>query len=197
MHKIIIKTHLMPEDFEPDGQFHLPEKGPVPPTLRKVGIKNLLNRKVFMTKTNLGTYGMGGPGFLGFGLEKTSLRPCEWLVLRLWGAADWLLYDSKPFDPYEWPPKASNHFEKSLEGCTFFKANINRKSFDFYFENSNRYCGNPRHILEMPIDQTNTGSGPIDIYIGVKRNWPAKASLLDAFIIAEVKDETKFPTLIV
>jgi hypothetical protein len=37
-----------------------------------------------------GTYGSGGPGFLGFHVPK------GWLILRLWSAADWLTVGGVP-----------------------------------------------------------------------------------------------------
>ena len=42
---------------------------------------------------NLGTYGMGGPGFLGFLLEGPASQKRRWLVITLWNAAGWATLD--------------------------------------------------------------------------------------------------------
>jgi hypothetical protein len=44
---------------------------------------------------------MGGPGFVGFQLEQTPQYPSEWLVLRLWGATNWLRLDGESLDGLE------------------------------------------------------------------------------------------------
>lgn len=41
---------------------------------------------------NAGTYGMGGPGFVGLDLGD------RWLVVTLWGAASWLRLDDRLLD---------------------------------------------------------------------------------------------------
>ncbi len=43
-----------------------------------------------------GTYGMGGPGFLGF-----QTGP-SWLVIALWGAASWFCLDGRPLEDNFW-----------------------------------------------------------------------------------------------
>ena len=40
----------------------------------------------------LGSYGMGGPGFVGLRLSS----PAVWLVITVWGAADWITVDGIP-----------------------------------------------------------------------------------------------------
>jgi hypothetical protein len=45
---------------------------------------------------NAGTYGMGGPGFLGFKIGT------EWLVVALWGAPSWLRLNGRPLEDYFW-----------------------------------------------------------------------------------------------
>ncbi len=51
---------------------------------------NLIGRKVIQFSPYCGTYGQGGPGFVGFKLEADADYPEEWLILCVWGAADWL-----------------------------------------------------------------------------------------------------------
>ena len=51
-----------------------------------IDFDSLIGRKVIQFSPYCGTYGQGGPGFVGFKLE----APEEWLILCLWGAACWL-----------------------------------------------------------------------------------------------------------
>lgn len=55
-----------------------------PPADRIVG------RLVLEWSPYCGTYGQGGPGFLGFRLAARRPHPQEWLMFCLWGAAEWL-----------------------------------------------------------------------------------------------------------
>lgn len=55
----------------------------------------VLAREVLSWTTHGGTYGMGGPGFLGFELAPGNARPREWLLLTLWSAGDWVLANKR------------------------------------------------------------------------------------------------------
>lgn len=72
-----------------DGQEYVPE------TLREVDITRITGRWVRGWSASLGSYGMGGPGFFGLRLAESEEYPEEWLVLRLWGAGNWLLMDGQ------------------------------------------------------------------------------------------------------
>lgn len=101
------------------------------------GVLNLLNSPEIMgrAESNLvegrritswapycGTYGMGGPGFLGFELddapdadEREWNQKKDWLILTLWGASEWLIISHEedrplqaPHDLPEWKPLFSN-----------------------------------------------------------------------------------------
>lgn len=77
----------MPKDSVIVGLTSRKQKGEIiisPPTERIVG------RRIAEWSAYCGTYGMGGPGFFGLRVEATSDYPEEWLILRLWGAPDWL-----------------------------------------------------------------------------------------------------------
>lgn len=52
--------------------------------------ETVLGRVVRDLSTHCGTYGMGGPGFLGLLLDTHGDGPSEWLILTLWGAGDWV-----------------------------------------------------------------------------------------------------------
>lgn len=70
-------------------------KGPPPKTLREVGISRIIGRKITRWSPDVGSYGMGGCGLFGARLSETSEFPEEWLILRLWGAPDWLVVDGE------------------------------------------------------------------------------------------------------
>ncbi|MFI4955454.1 MAG: hypothetical protein ACHP9Y_06030 [Gammaproteobacteria bacterium] len=61
-------------------------------TLREAGVERLLNRRV-LTWFSKGSYGTGGTGFFALRLAAQNDYPKEWLILTLWGSADWLLLD--------------------------------------------------------------------------------------------------------
>src|SRR3989338_3060646 len=69
-----------------------------PRTLREVGIDRFLHREV-LDWGSAGDYGMGGAGFFALGLKKTENYPQEGLVLRLWGADNWILFDDETITP--------------------------------------------------------------------------------------------------
>ncbi|MDC0716499.1 hypothetical protein [Nannocystis bainbridge] len=64
-----------------------------PPKLFRDGGFEPRGGLVLAVKTPLGTYGMGGPGFLG--IQVGGGRPHEprWLVVTLWAAAGWATID--------------------------------------------------------------------------------------------------------
>ncbi|MEO5952481.1 MAG: hypothetical protein ABIQ44_08470 [Chloroflexia bacterium] len=72
-----------------DGQEYRPK------TLRDVDITRIIGRWVREWSPTLGSYGMGGPGFFGLRLAENADFPEEWLVLRLWGACNWLTLDGQ------------------------------------------------------------------------------------------------------
>ena len=57
---------------------------------RNIDFGSLIGRKVIEFSPSCGTYGQGGPGFVGFNLEADESQSGEWLILCLWGAACWL-----------------------------------------------------------------------------------------------------------
>lgn len=52
--------------------------------------ERVLGRRILEFSPYCGSYGMGGPGFLGFKLEKTEQYSEEWLIQCIWGGGDWL-----------------------------------------------------------------------------------------------------------
>ena len=52
-----------------------------------------IGAKVVGYSTHLGSYGMGGCGFLGVEIEKSGSP--KWLLFPLWGAAGWITINDK------------------------------------------------------------------------------------------------------
>ena len=96
----IVTPYCFSKGWQPDEDFPAwatpsKEECTTPPTIREVGIERVLNRRVTAASCHLGTYGMGGAGLVGVGLDGDSE---EFLVLCVWGAASWLHWDGKIID---------------------------------------------------------------------------------------------------
>ena len=65
--------------------------------------EDVIGRTVTEISLRCGTYGMGGPGFAGF-----ELGPDAWLILTLWGAAEWLNLDGRPIEAMRHEPGGVN-----------------------------------------------------------------------------------------
>lgn len=51
--------------------------------------------RILKTCCYLGSYGMGGPGFVGLKVRGSAV--CSfWVVVTVWGASEWLTIDGKP-----------------------------------------------------------------------------------------------------
>ena len=55
----------------------------------------LVGGRVLRVCCQLGSYGMGGPGFVGVKVRGSDASVC-WLVVAVWGAAEWLTVDGSP-----------------------------------------------------------------------------------------------------
>ncbi|PCJ58188.1 MAG: hypothetical protein COA79_14305 [Planctomycetota bacterium] len=129
-----------------------------PETLREIGVDRIIGREIIEYSGCKGTYGMGGPGFVGFRLDKTADYKKEWLILTLWGATDWLLYDSR------WVSAHPNQYEvqRPLIGIgdevwdEFTEKVIGAKILEIDFcENSSKLTlgtNDDKNILEIPED---------------------------------------------
>ncbi|MEY2467476.1 MAG: hypothetical protein QOF21_174 [Actinomycetota bacterium] len=71
--------------YQHDGQLVRVDSKPLDPEI-------VLGRTISRWTTYAGTYGMGGPGFLGFLFEG---EPEEWLIVGVWGAVEWLRLDGE------------------------------------------------------------------------------------------------------
>lgn len=88
-----------PEEEDDYGSFCPPIMGykRIPPTLLSRGVENLVGRTIVKYHTCVGTYGMGGSGWVGLELEgsddssdETLRSPPLFLVYCVWGADNWI-----------------------------------------------------------------------------------------------------------
>jgi hypothetical protein len=88
--------------------------------------------------TCVGTYGMGGPGF--FGLRLGS----DWLVISIWGAAEWILVDDRLIGdlrhdkygrPLPWKHSQNDALTPHLVGTKISSIRIDKHSLEMRFAN--------------------------------------------------------------
>ncbi|HEY8597694.1 MAG TPA: hypothetical protein VIL85_04645 [Thermomicrobiales bacterium] len=161
-----------------------------PKTIRQVGIERVVNRVIVEWSAGLGSYGMGGYGFFGLKLAATEQHPEEWLVLTLWGASGWLLFDGKWISahPELWTiqrPLTGNfvgyerwdNLSPKLLGSTIREATIVDNRAVFVLEHTST-----THLLENPIDTHR-----LPMWIGTQQypRWHPDESMRDAWIISQ------------
>ncbi len=162
------------------------------PLLSKMGgVKRIVDRKIIDVCGSLGNYGMGGPGFFGFKLEKKKRIPEEWFVITIWGADQWLLLDHKWLDCHHsfhdsekcYFPESEGFFHKKEQrlqetfvGFSIIEFKLYNRSFNMILENRN-----PMNNLKIP-ESVSTGqvhilTFPADLKRlppygnGTKRKW--------------------------
>ena len=158
-----------------------------PIRLRDAGKERCVGRKVLKWSANLGSYGMGGPGFFGLRLQRTEQYPEEWLALTLWGATDWLLLNDRWFSAHpryyqeqkplygNFPPEHSwDEVTPHLTGTTVDKITVGRDCFSLHLVSER----NQTH-LSLPADTGKLPKlGGDDKY----RRWQSDESPLDAWV---------------
>jgi hypothetical protein len=177
----VIATWMAPDDWECEHQFDTPESGPGIPSLRMLSTGAIIGRRIRSASTHIGDYGMGGPGFLGLELDAHESRPREWLVLCLWGAAEWCLFDGVPIESN---PKSrmkevgTKRFKESISGALLLEARIDDKSCELLI---GRPAAGTTSKLEVPSD---TRRLPAYGGYGGRRKLAATDSLLDAWALS-------------
>jgi hypothetical protein len=154
IHGNIIPTFEVPKNWKPKGMhpFEQPRKGSIPITLRQTGLERILGRQVLSISQYLGSYGMGGAGFFGLQLKKTKEYSMDWLVLRLWGADNWLHFDGHIINCHsnqvpKFTPLNSQELKKTIKGLTLVSAEVMDKSSYFILD------GGPTQIHRLEIKE--------------------------------------------
>ena len=161
--------------------------GNPPKTIREVGIKRIMSRKIVSWCDHYGSYGMGGPGFFGVELDATNEYEKENLILTLWGAGQWLLLDDNWVeahpDYHEFKnPLYSNYgsdmnwdgVSEILVGGTIFNIKMDSNACSFEILNAD-----DSHLLELPSDTKRLPK----YGIGSEREWDNDEEVIDAWVI--------------
>jgi hypothetical protein len=162
-------------------------------SLRDVGVERILGRKVVAWSHSLGSYGMGGPGFFGLQLYSSPAFHAEWLVLTLWAADNWLLFDGqwvaahpnqyhkqRPLVSYFGGDEDWDDLSEKLVHSTIVAAEIDGDTSRIHLEK-----GPVSQLLEIPRD---TSLLPPHGGSLAPRTWNLSESRLDAWIISESGD---------
>jgi hypothetical protein len=162
-------------------------------SLRELGIGRILGREITGWHHSLGSYGMGGPGFFGLHLAPTESFPDEWLVLTLWAADNWLLFDGRwvaahpnqyhvqrPLTSFFGGDEEWDELSDRLVHATITGAEIRQNASHIDLEKDG-----VSHILEIPED-----TSLLPLYGGslTSHQWNPEESQLDAWIISERGD---------
>jgi hypothetical protein len=118
----------------------------------------LVGRTIEAWTSSAGTYGMGGPGFVGFRLGG------EWLIVAIWGAASWLSLDGRPLEDDFWEERGRQRplladlpagSEELFVGWQVTAFSVERRSLTMGFAGGRRL-----ELLPDPQDRpTFQGSG--------------------------------------
>jgi len=162
-------------------------------SLRHLGVERIPGRDVVAWSASLGSYGMGGPGFFGLQLSSSPAFPQEWLVLTLWAADNWLLFDGqwvaahpnqyqlqRPLVSYFGGDEEWDDLSEKLLNSTVVSAEIVDDMSRIHLEK-----GSVGHLLEIP-----QVTSLLPLYGGAltPRTWSPLESQLDAWVISESGD---------
>ena len=102
-----------------------------------VDVAQVIGREIDKWTPYAGTYGMGGPGFMGFRFES------EWLIIAIWGAGNWLDLDGrlitdmfwqKHHRTKPWEADPNSDFDSLFVGRKFTSLEIARDSLAASFD---------------------------------------------------------------
>ena len=163
-------------------------RGPRPKTLRWLGVKRIVGRRVVRWSLP-GSYGMGGPGFFGLELAAKGRYPREWLVLTLWGAGGWLLLDGRWIEAhpnqYHVQRPLFSHFGGAEDWDDLTGKLVGAKIIEAAMEDSSSTVvllqGSQRRVLEVPEDTTRLSiwGGSLEPKV-----WNPAESQLDAWVVS-------------
>lgn len=122
--------------------------GPLTPFVpNALSAEQVTGREVNEVLTNVGTYGMGGPGYFGLRLRD------EWMVIAVWGASEWIIADGilikdQFFDNYgrprPWVTEETDDLSPKLVGAKITAIELEKHSMRISFSNG----------MSMAIDQS-------------------------------------------
>lgn len=164
-----------------------------PLTVRAAGEARIVGRDVRAWSGHLGGYGMGGYGFFGLRLDPTVDFPAEWLILTLFAADNWLLLDGRwvAAHPALWAvqrlltadfggDESWDDLSPLLIGARLVAATVTDTTARFMLRQ-----GAEGYLLEVPAE---AGRLPPFGGTGQPRRWNPRASLRDAWVLAESGD---------
>lgn len=100
--------------------------------------EQVIGRVINEFSSHVGTYGMGGPGFVGLRLGN------EWLVISIWGAAEWMMSQGRCIEdtfheaharPTPWLPNDKDDFERQVVGRCIRSIDVQQHSLCIVLEN--------------------------------------------------------------
>ncbi|TAK10239.1 MAG: hypothetical protein EPO39_00585 [Candidatus Manganitrophaceae bacterium] len=162
--------------------------GPAPRLLHEEGVDRILHRSILCWSPNIGSYGMGGPGFWGFKLAESDPYPEEWLILTVWNAGDCLLFDGEKGERvaaefiathpeagveafYQDYVARVNEITEKVIGSKIVEADITEASSRLLFEKEGQV-----HRLEIPKEPPASARS---------RSWWSEESQLDAWVLSK------------
>ena len=102
---------------------------------------NYIGQSVRRVATCLGSYGMGGPGFIGLQFRN------GWIVYRLWGAAGWLTLNGKLLEESLFPDERERYGKEKLvslnqlKGAVIRAVECDHEQYDLTFKtNDDSFC---------------------------------------------------------
>jgi hypothetical protein len=137
---------------------------------------------------------MGGPGFIGWKLEKTKQYPAEWLVLTFWGGTEWVKVNKRVLDCHDryvkkyprWIPANMTFFSdqsklitKLFSGYTITEFSLSDRGMKMTLKRR----GKKTLYVEVPDDLTKLP--PYDN--GDFRSWDTNEEIIDGLLLSETE----------
>lgn len=170
----IIQCHICP-GYNATHWSDFPDPANVvePPTIKTTGTDRLQKRIITDFSVNLGSYGMGGPGFLGFELAAADQFPTEWLVLRFWGADSWLVINNALINTHHCPERPKCEFSYVHElvcGYRIEKFECDRRTTEIMIGSNRLFIPDPpwnKHEMNNDADLRDAWilSPDLNIYV--------------------------------
>jgi hypothetical protein len=125
--------------FPPEDTSDMGPSGPLKPFVPEpLDPSQIVGREIDEWIPHAGTYGMGGPGFLGFRIGD------DWLIVAIWGAGNWFRLDGRLltdmfWERHErsmpWQAVPNVDFQNLFVGRRFTALEVTRDSVTARFDN--------------------------------------------------------------